>query len=190
MSQVPSPTHVSKSQHEGIVPTSEPQETINIWLIVINYRILVNFCKKVFTGLGLRVGSSFLLDRTLSTSLKPRVQKSVAMLASMSYLRFRTWDLVWSIKSQLPYSQQPRLHWLISSDLGLGTSCELALRPHLQHRRLKLWCMNDFIVICDEEEEEAQEEEEELVQCSSSSTTTTTTTTPTVTTVVELGRIF
>ena len=34
-SQVPSPTHVSKSQHGGKVPTFEPQETIKIWLIII-----------------------------------------------------------------------------------------------------------------------------------------------------------
>jgi hypothetical protein len=34
-SQVPSPSHVSKSQHGGKVPTFEPQETIQIWLISI-----------------------------------------------------------------------------------------------------------------------------------------------------------
>ena len=34
-SQVPSPTHISKSQHGGKVPTFEPQETIKIWIIII-----------------------------------------------------------------------------------------------------------------------------------------------------------
>ena len=33
--QVLSPTHVSKSQHEGKVPTFEPQETIKTRLIII-----------------------------------------------------------------------------------------------------------------------------------------------------------
>ena len=32
---VPSPTHVSKSQHGGKVPTFEPQVTIEIWLIIM-----------------------------------------------------------------------------------------------------------------------------------------------------------
>ena len=33
--QVPSPTHVSKSQHGGKVPTFQSQKTIQIWLIII-----------------------------------------------------------------------------------------------------------------------------------------------------------
>jgi hypothetical protein len=33
--EVPSPTHVSKSQRGGKVPTFEPQETIEIFLIII-----------------------------------------------------------------------------------------------------------------------------------------------------------
>ena len=44
-SQVPSPTHVSKSQHEGQVPTFGPQETIQILLIWSN-RILIILYKK------------------------------------------------------------------------------------------------------------------------------------------------
>jgi len=32
--QVPSPTHISKSQHGGKIPTFEPQETIIIIIIV------------------------------------------------------------------------------------------------------------------------------------------------------------
>ena len=34
-SQVPSPTHVIKSQHGDRVPTFEPQEIIRIWLTII-----------------------------------------------------------------------------------------------------------------------------------------------------------
>ena len=39
----------------------------------------------------------------------------------------RTWDPVWSRKSQLPCSQQLRLHGLTSRDLGhsIGTLCEV-----------------------------------------------------------------
>ena len=37
-SQVPSPTHVSKFQHGGKVPTSEPQQTIKIWFIIITVK--------------------------------------------------------------------------------------------------------------------------------------------------------
>jgi hypothetical protein len=40
----------------------------------------------MFVGLVLGVGSSFLSHPILDISLKPRMQKSVAMLAFMSYL--------------------------------------------------------------------------------------------------------
>jgi hypothetical protein len=36
--QAPSPTYASKSQHGGIVPTFEPQETIKLWLIITEAR--------------------------------------------------------------------------------------------------------------------------------------------------------
>ena len=39
----------------------------------------------------------------------------------MSYLEIRTWNPVWSGESQLPCSQQLRLHGLTSSELGLRT---------------------------------------------------------------------
>ena len=32
-SEVPSPAHVSKSQHGGKIPTTEPQETIKVWFL-------------------------------------------------------------------------------------------------------------------------------------------------------------
>ena len=42
-SQFPSPTHASKSQHEGKVPTLKPQETIQIWFLLIKDKS----CKKI-----------------------------------------------------------------------------------------------------------------------------------------------
>jgi hypothetical protein len=46
-SQVPGPTHVSKSQHGGKVPTFEPQETIKIWCICIKAWILIILCNNI-----------------------------------------------------------------------------------------------------------------------------------------------
>jgi len=43
--QVPSLTHVGKSQHEGKVPTFEPQETIKIWLVIIEVGSLFFYAK-------------------------------------------------------------------------------------------------------------------------------------------------
>jgi hypothetical protein len=43
-------------------------------------------------GLGLRLGSSFLLNPTHNTSPKPHPSKNIAMWAFMSYLGLRTWD--------------------------------------------------------------------------------------------------
>ena len=37
-SQVSRPPHVSKFQHEGKVPTSEPQEIIKVWFISIEVK--------------------------------------------------------------------------------------------------------------------------------------------------------
>jgi hypothetical protein len=71
---VPSPTHVSKSQHGGRVPTCKPQGTTKIWLNIIKVGSW-SFYAKIFVGLGLRVGSSFLLDPTCNASPKPRLQK-------------------------------------------------------------------------------------------------------------------
>ena len=73
---VPSPTHVSKSQHGGKVPTFEPQETIKIWLIIFK------------AGLVLRFGSSFLLDSTLNASPKPHLRKVLSCRHPC-----HTWDL-------------------------------------------------------------------------------------------------
>ena len=41
-SQVPSPTHVSKSQHGDEVPTYEAKGTVKVWLvIIIEVRLLI-----------------------------------------------------------------------------------------------------------------------------------------------------
>jgi hypothetical protein len=75
-SQVPRPTHVSKSRHGGKTPTFEPQETIQMWLIVVKVGSwLVD--AKIFVGRVLRLGSSFLLDPALNTSPKPHLRKTL-----------------------------------------------------------------------------------------------------------------
>jgi hypothetical protein len=77
-SQVPSLTHVTKSQHGGKVPTCELQVTTKIWLIISEVGFLL-FYAYIFEGLGLRAGSSFLIYPIHNTSPKPHLQKSVAM---------------------------------------------------------------------------------------------------------------
>ena len=78
---VPSPTHVSKSQ------LLKPQETIKTSLIIINVGSWI-FYVKIFARLGLRVGSSFLLDPSFNTSRKPHLQKALPCK-----LPCHTWDL-------------------------------------------------------------------------------------------------
>ena len=67
-----------KPQHGGKVLSFEPQETVKMWLIIIQVRSLL-FYAKIITGLVLRVGSSFLLDPILNTSPKPHLRKAFAM---------------------------------------------------------------------------------------------------------------
>jgi len=78
-------------------------------------------------GLVLRVESSFWLDPTLNTSLKPHLQKALPC----GHACHSTWDLglgtVPSGKWGLPCSQRLRLHGCTSSDLGLET-WDLGLR--------------------------------------------------------------
>ena len=94
-SKVSSPTHVSKSQHGGKVSTFEPQDIIKTWLTIIEGRSSL-FYAKLFVGLMLGVGSSFLLNPTLDTSAKSHLQKV------LSY-------------------RHPCHTW----NLGLGTTCEM-----------------------------------------------------------------
>jgi hypothetical protein len=73
--RVPSPTHVSKSQHEGTFPTCEPQVTTKIWLIITKFKSWLIYAK-IFAGPRLRVGSSFLLSANASP--KPYLQKMMS----------------------------------------------------------------------------------------------------------------
>ena len=60
------PTHVNKSQHVGKVPT---YELIRIWFLFMGSWL---FYAKMLR-IVLQVGSSFLLDPILNTSLEPRL---------------------------------------------------------------------------------------------------------------------
>ena len=86
-SQVPSPTHVGKSQHGGKVPAFEPQETIKIWLILIRSRISIILCK-IFAGLVFNFGSSKKRDPTCNTNPKSHLQKVLSCRHPC-----HTWDL-------------------------------------------------------------------------------------------------
>ena len=125
---VQSPIHVNKFQHGGKVPTFEPQETVRVysWL----------YYAKEFLGLVVRVGFSFLLNQTLNTSPKSHLQKVLPCRCPC-----HTWDHVWSGKSQLPCSQQMRLHGLTLSDLELRTwdPGELALSTWYQFVGLEFY---------------------------------------------------
>ena len=125
--QVPSPTHVSKAQYGGNIPSFKPQETIKTWLIIINvgsWLFMLRHLQNLCWELGLA---------SCSTQHKPQVSlpKSYAMHASMFILHI--WGPVWSGKPQLPCSQWLEVHKLTSSSLGHWTQdpCEQALRETL-----------------------------------------------------------
>ena len=87
-SQVPSPTHVNKSQHGGRVPAFEPQEPFNSYGLC---RILSNLdysMQKKISGAVFRIASSFLLDLTLNTSPKAHLEKVLPCRHPC-----HTWDL-------------------------------------------------------------------------------------------------
>lgn len=109
-SQVPSLTHVSKSPLEGKVPSSGPQDTIKIGIILVKVGSSLFHAKKMH---DLCLG--FWLDPTLDTS-PTLVSKKCCHVTSMSYL-----GPLWSGESQLRYPQWTRLHGLTSSDLGPRT---------------------------------------------------------------------
>ena len=73
-SQVPSPTHVSKSQHGGKVPPFELQETIETWLIIIKIWSKLFWCKYicrvVFQELSLAFCSTQLTTQVPSLTSK------------------------------------------------------------------------------------------------------------------------
>ena len=69
-SQVPSATHVNKSQQEGKVPTFEPREPTRARFMLDPY-----YSMQKLSGLVLRVGSNLMLDLALNTSPKSHLQK-------------------------------------------------------------------------------------------------------------------
>jgi hypothetical protein len=72
----PRPTHVSKSQRGGQVPTFEPSRKHESRVNYHENLIFDDFFNaKMLEGLKLRVGSRFLLDPTLNTSPKPHLQE-------------------------------------------------------------------------------------------------------------------
>ena len=82
---VPSHTHISKSQHGGKVPTSEPQETIKIQLIII--KSCFDYLMPKITRFVLRFGSRLVFAQPNSQhKSQASPPKIVAMYASMSYL--------------------------------------------------------------------------------------------------------
>jgi hypothetical protein len=76
-SRLPNATLVSKFQHGGKVPTFEPQETLKIylWFTFIEVGSCLFYAKHTFSELVLRVGSSFLLDPTLSAQVPSLTSK-------------------------------------------------------------------------------------------------------------------
>ena len=71
-SQLPSLTHVHKSQHGGKVPPSKPWEPIKVWFV----SLLDYFMQKGF-GTCVATWVQFLLDPILNASLEHHLQKSV-----------------------------------------------------------------------------------------------------------------
>ena len=126
-SQVPSPIHVSKSQHEGKVSTFEPQETIEIWFLFIKVGSWLVYAK----SLEICVESWVLLLAQPNSQHKFQAspQKNIAMQASTSNLGVRTWDPCEVVSPNFHALNDwdcrdwPQVTW----DLGLGTRVN---QPH------------------------------------------------------------
>ena len=105
-SQVPSSTHVCKSQQGGEVPTFEPRETIGIWFCIHWSRIWVIISENIFVGLVL-----FARPNSQHKS-RASLTKGVVMV---SYLGL-------GIQCEMvPCSQRLKLHELNWNDFGLRT---------------------------------------------------------------------
>ena len=86
---VPSP----KSQHGAKASTHEPQ--VNTEKMVIIVKVISRlFYANIFVGVGLRVGSSFLLNITLNISPEPHLQKVLSRRHSCHIVGTLTWDPV------------------------------------------------------------------------------------------------
>jgi hypothetical protein len=98
---VPSPTHhVGKSQHEGKVPTSKPQETNKIWLTIVSWLIHA----KLFVGFVLRLGSTFFARPNFQHKSQVSPPKFFAMYTSISYLGLGPWTIGLCVKWYFPTS--------------------------------------------------------------------------------------
>ena len=94
------------SQHEGTIPTFEPQEPIQVWFDLfeiwssnLDYSMHDNFSELV-----LQVGPNFLLDPTFNTSHEPHLQKALLCRHPRRTWGLRNWGTMWSGKSHLPCS--------------------------------------------------------------------------------------
>ena len=107
-SQAPSPTHVSKSQHEGTISTLSLKTVLQYgWLSSksdLDYSMQEDNWKTCVQSL---------------IEQKDFASKKCCHVGVQVILETK----VWSGKSQFPCSQRLRLHILTSSDLGLGTPC-------------------------------------------------------------------
>jgi hypothetical protein len=132
-SQVPSPTHVSKSQHRGKVPTSSLKKPSKYGYLSLKSNLdylMKNYSPNFNWKLGLALYST-----QLSTQLPKLTSKKCCHGGIIHAINL---DLgpVWSGKSQLPCSQRLRLHRLTSSNLGRVWTGPKARLPNLQKSKL------------------------------------------------------
>ena len=112
---VPSPKSHSCQQ----VPTCESQEIIKIRSIFITVISLLFYAKELW-NLCWELCLAF-CSTQLSAQVPSLTSINCCRVGIHGILELRTWDPMWSGKSQLPCSQQLRLHGLTSNDLGLRT---------------------------------------------------------------------
>ena len=82
-----------KSQHEGKVPTFEPQESKKNLIYILQSQILIVLCKNIHKTC-VEIGSSFLPNPTLNTRPKPHLQKTLPCRLPCHTRGLRTWVLV------------------------------------------------------------------------------------------------
>jgi hypothetical protein len=139
-SQVPSPSHVSKSQHGDKVPTSGPQDIIEICLIVIKMDLWI-LMRKYLRDLCWELGLAFCLTH-LDTSPKIDLQRMYSCRHPC-----HTWDLGLGTPCEVVNPNFHALnHWdcmdkpQVIWDLGFRTLCE----PALNHTNTK------YCIYCDQ----------------------------------------
>ena len=109
-SQVPSPNMEAKSQ---LLSLKEPH-----WM-----RILVLLCTHICRqDLCWELGLAYCSTQFSTQVSNLTSNKQCHVVIHVILLRLRTWDLLWSGKSQLSCSPRLRFHRLTKSDMGLRTS--------------------------------------------------------------------